>query len=97
MLCKAVARKWPQVYANAVNPGWVPTKMGGQNAPDDLQKGYETQVWLAVSKEKNAMVSGQYFFHQQESKYNFQVDDIQLQEQFLTLCTEITGVFFPER
>ena len=37
MLCMAVARKWPEVYANAVDPGWVPTKMGGQSAPDDLQ------------------------------------------------------------
>lgn len=39
MLCKAVARKWTDVYANAVNPGWVPTKMGGSHAPDDLKKG----------------------------------------------------------
>src|SRR6267154_678861 len=39
MLCLAVARKWPQVYANAVDPGWVPTKMGGKAATDDLQKG----------------------------------------------------------
>jgi NAD(P)-dependent dehydrogenase (short-subunit alcohol dehydrogenase family) len=44
MLCKAVAKHWTDVYANAVNPGWVPTKMGGRGAPDDLQKGYETQV-----------------------------------------------------
>jgi NAD(P)-dependent dehydrogenase (short-subunit alcohol dehydrogenase family) len=28
MLCMAVARKWKDVYSNAVNPGWVPTKMG---------------------------------------------------------------------
>ncbi len=54
MLCMAVARKWPQVYANAVDPGWVPTKMGGQGAPDDLQKGYETQVWLAVSDDEKS-------------------------------------------
>ena len=38
ILCMAVARKWPDVYSNAVDPGWVPTKMGGQGAPDDLQK-----------------------------------------------------------
>ena len=37
LLCKAVARKWPKVYANAVDPGWVPTKMGGRGAPDDLR------------------------------------------------------------
>jgi NAD(P)-dependent dehydrogenase (short-subunit alcohol dehydrogenase family) len=49
MLCMAAARKWPDVYANAVDPGWVPTKMGGRGAPDDLDEGYATQTWLAVS------------------------------------------------
>ena len=67
MLCLAVARKWPGVYANAVDPGWVPTKMGGKGAPDDLQKGFETQVWLAGSNERSAKVSGRYFHHQKES------------------------------
>ncbi|GIV75775.1 MAG: hypothetical protein KatS3mg050_0169 [Litorilinea sp.] len=65
MLCMAVARKWRDVHANAVDPGWVPTRMGGPGAPDDLQKGYETQVWLAVSDDPAAKVSGKYFYHQQ--------------------------------
>ncbi|RYY54534.1 MAG: SDR family NAD(P)-dependent oxidoreductase, partial [Chitinophagaceae bacterium] len=64
MLAKALARKWPEVYANAVDPGWVPTKMGGTGAPDDLEQGYQTQVWLATSDEPAAKVSGQYFHHQ---------------------------------
>src|SRR5436853_6786511 len=63
ILCMAVARRWPQVYANALNPGWVPTKMGGKGAPDDLQKGYETQVWLAVSNEEKSKISGRFFYH----------------------------------
>lgn len=62
MLAKAVARKWPQVYANTLDPGWVPTKMAGKGAPDDLQKGYETQAWLATSNDERAKVSGGYFF-----------------------------------
>ena len=95
MLSKSVARRWPQVYANALDPGWVPTKMGGQGAPDDLKKGYETQVWLAVSDDAKAKVSGRYFFHQKESSHNPQADDILLQDQFLDLCAEITGVSFP--
>ena len=70
MFCKAVARIWPDVYANVVNPGWVPTKMGGSGAPDDLQKGYQTQVWLAVSDDDAAKVSGRYFFHQREREHN---------------------------
>jgi NAD(P)-dependent dehydrogenase (short-subunit alcohol dehydrogenase family) len=95
MLSKAVARKWPQVYSNALNPGWVPTKMGGRGAPDDLQKGFETQVWLAVSDDKRAKVSGRYFFHKKETDYNPEADDVELQEKFLDLCEEITGVAFP--
>jgi NAD(P)-dependent dehydrogenase (short-subunit alcohol dehydrogenase family) len=95
MLCKAVSRKWPQTYANALNPGWVPTKMGGRGAPDDLQKGYETQVWLATSDDTRAKVSGRYFFHQKETRYNTEADDVQLQNKFLDLCEEITGVPFP--
>jgi NAD(P)-dependent dehydrogenase (short-subunit alcohol dehydrogenase family) len=95
MLCQAVARRWPQVYTNTLDPGWVPTKMGGQGAPDDLQKGYETQVWLAVSNDEDAKVSGRYFHHQKESRHNPDADDVQLQDRFLDLCNEITGVSFP--
>ena len=95
LLCKAVARRWPHVYANAVDPGWVPTKMGGRGAPDDLQKGYETQVWLAVSNDRRAKVSGRYFHHQQEGRHNPEADDVELQDRFLDLCEEITGVSFP--
>jgi len=95
LLCKAVARKWPTVYANAVDPGWVPTRMGGSGAPDDLQKGYETQVWLAVSKDEKVKVSGRYFFHQQERKYNTEADDVEVPAKFLSVCREITGISFP--
>jgi NAD(P)-dependent dehydrogenase (short-subunit alcohol dehydrogenase family) len=95
MLCMAVAPKWPQVYANALDPGWVPTKMGGQGAPDDMQKGYETQVWLAASNDEKAKVSGRYFYHRKESRHNGEADEVLLQERFLSLCKEITGVSFP--
>ena len=94
MLCMAVARKWPEVYANAVDPGWVPTKMGGPGAPNDLTKGYETQAWLAVSNDEKARVSGLYFHHKKETSHNPEADDVQLQDRFLSLCKEITGVRF---
>jgi len=92
MLCTAAARKWPDVFSNAVDPGWVPTKMGGLGAPDNLQKGYQTQVWLAVSNDEKAKVTGRYFFHQKERHYNPEADNVQLQGRFLDLCEEITGV-----
>jgi len=96
MLSMAVARKWTDVYANAVDPGWVPTKMGGPGASDDLQKGYETQMWLAVSNDRSAKVSGRYFYHRTERHPNPQANDVMLQERFLSLCGEITGIPFPQ-
>src|SRR4051812_28718095 len=64
-LAFAVARYWPEVRSNAVDPGWVRTRMGGPQAPDDLELGYLTQVWLATSDEPGAATSGRYWHHQQ--------------------------------
>ena len=57
-LAVAVARLWPDVYSNAVDPGWVPTRMGGPGAPDDLRLGHLTQEWLATSDEPEARSTG---------------------------------------
>jgi len=92
MLCKAFARQWPDVFINAIHPGWVPTKMGGKGAPDDLQKGFETQVWLSTSDDKEALVTGKYFFHKKQSRCNPEADEFVLQDQLLRLCGEISGV-----
>jgi NAD(P)-dependent dehydrogenase (short-subunit alcohol dehydrogenase family) len=92
MLAKVLARKWPEVYANAVDPGWVPTKMGGAGAPDDLDKGYQTQVWLAVSDDPEVRVSGQYFYHQKTARFNPSADDLKWQDQLISNCARLTGI-----
>src|SRR4029077_7180385 len=43
ILAFAVARKCPDVFSNAIEPGWVATKMGGPGAPDDLDGAARTQ------------------------------------------------------
>lgn len=96
MLAKAIARRWPEVYSNAVDPGWVPTKMGGSSAPDDLNEGYQTQVWLAVSDEEGAKVSGRYFYHKKEESPHPAAGDVAVQEEFIYTCEQITGFSFPE-
>jgi NAD(P)-dependent dehydrogenase (short-subunit alcohol dehydrogenase family) len=95
LLAKALARFWPEVYANAVDPGWVPTKMGGPNAPDSLEAGMATQVWLAVSDDPRAKVSGRYFHHLREARPQPQADDVGLQAAFLKACAKLTGVALP--
>ena len=95
MLSLIVARKWEDVYSNAVDPGWVPTKMGGKSAPENLDKGYEAQVWLTESDDQQAKVSGRYFYHKTESKYKSEAGLISFQEEFINACQEISGVEFP--
>lgn len=92
LFANAVARKWPDVLVNSVNPGWVPTKMGGRSAPDDLIKGMQTQVWLATSEDKDAKVAGKYFFHKNSESYREEADDHLLQDEFIEICTKLTGI-----
>src|SRR5277367_1671056 len=63
MLAFAIARRWTDVLSNSLEPGWVPTKMGGPGAPDDMDKAHLTQAWLAVNDNPGARVTGKYFHH----------------------------------
>jgi NAD(P)-dependent dehydrogenase (short-subunit alcohol dehydrogenase family) len=94
ILSMVVARKWTDVYSNSVDPGWVPTKMGGRGAPDNLTKGYQTQVWLAVSDDTEAKVSGRYFHHKEQKHYLRAASDVNVQEKFIDMCEQITGVTY---
>src|SRR5580704_9336987 len=83
LLAFAIARRWPEVLSNALEPGWVPTKMGGPGSPDDLDAGCRTQVWLAVSHDRKALVTGSYFYHQQPQSSHPAVSDVDRQEKLL--------------
>lgn len=89
-LAAAVARLWPDVFSNAVDPGWVPTKMGGPGAPDDLRLGHLTQEWLATSDDPEALTSGGYWHHQRRQQPNPAVDDIRFQDQLLAELARAT-------
>ena len=91
VLAFALARRWPQTASNAVEPGWVATKMGGPSAPDDLALGAVTQVWLAASEEPDALISGRYLFHQRPRETHPAVADEEVQERLLAACQELTG------
>ena len=91
-LAFALARRWPKTLSNAVDPGWVPTRMGGAGAPDDLEQGHLTQTWLAVSDEAAAKVSGAYWHHRKQRKPAADVLDTGFQDRLVAKMAELTGV-----
>ncbi|HTY51411.1 MAG TPA: SDR family NAD(P)-dependent oxidoreductase [Steroidobacteraceae bacterium] len=95
ILAFAVARRWPDVLSNSLEPGWVATKMGGPGAPDDLDAAPRTQVWLATSEDAAARVSGQYFYHLKRRAADPAASDPQVQERLLAECARISGVALP--
>jgi NAD(P)-dependent dehydrogenase (short-subunit alcohol dehydrogenase family) len=90
-LAVAVARLWPDVCSNAVDPGWVPTRMGGAGAPDDLRLGHLTQEWLAASDEPEARSSGGYWFHQRLRTPHPAAVDPHFQDDLLAALAGYTG------
>jgi NAD(P)-dependent dehydrogenase (short-subunit alcohol dehydrogenase family) len=89
-LAVAVARLWPHVLSNAVDPGWVPTRMGGPGAPDDLRLGHLTQEWLATSDDPDARTSGGYWYHQRRIEPHPAVHDRRFQDQVLDDLARVT-------
>jgi NAD(P)-dependent dehydrogenase (short-subunit alcohol dehydrogenase family) len=91
-LAMAVARYWPDTLTNAVDPGWVPTKMGGPAAPDDLELGHLTQTWLAVSDEPPATATGGYWQHRQRQTPAAATRDTGFQDELLERLAPLAGV-----
>jgi NAD(P)-dependent dehydrogenase (short-subunit alcohol dehydrogenase family) len=92
MLAFAVARLWPDVRSNALEPGWVPTRMGGPSAPGDISKAHLTQAWLAVSDDPLARSTGAYFYHQALRAPNPIAKDVGAQDRLIEACAQLSGV-----
>jgi NAD(P)-dependent dehydrogenase (short-subunit alcohol dehydrogenase family) len=90
-LAAAVARIWTDAFSNAVDPGWVPTKMGGPGAPDDLRLGHLTQVWLATGDDPEARTSGGYWYHQRRAEPAPSVHDQRFQDHLLQELARFTA------
>jgi NAD(P)-dependent dehydrogenase (short-subunit alcohol dehydrogenase family) len=94
-LAFAVARRWPATASNSLEPGWVPTKMGGSAAPDDLSLAPLTQAWLAASDDPAARATGGYFYHQRPREVHPAARDSAFQERLLDYCETLTGIALP--
>jgi NAD(P)-dependent dehydrogenase (short-subunit alcohol dehydrogenase family) len=95
LLAFAVARRWPGVRSNAVEPGWVATKMGGPGAPDDLSLAPVTQAWLAAGDDPRTDVTGEYFYHQKTRRPHPAAHDPYLQDALLGYCAALSSTPLP--
>lgn len=93
LFAKLLTHLWADVTTTIVDPGWVPTKMGGSAANDDLTLGYTTQVWLATLDDTG--ISGTYYHHMKPDRYDSRVDDQAIQNEFLIALEKITGIKLP--
>jgi NAD(P)-dependent dehydrogenase (short-subunit alcohol dehydrogenase family) len=91
VLAFAIARRWPDVLSNAVDPGWVPTRMGGPAAPDDLTLGHRTQEWLAINDDADARTTGSYWHHQTRLEPHPACRDPRFQDELLDELARQTG------
>lgn len=91
-LAFALARRWPETLSQAVDPGWVRTRMGGPGAPVDLATGARTQAWLAVSEDPAAQASGRYWHDLTAQAPAAEAADPAFQDALLARLAEITGV-----
>jgi NAD(P)-dependent dehydrogenase (short-subunit alcohol dehydrogenase family) len=92
LLAFGVARRWPGVRSNALEPGWVPTRMGGPGAPGDMEAAPVTQAWLAAGTDPATQVTGQYFYHQRTKSPARPTLREDLQDALLHACARISGV-----
>lgn len=91
-IAAALARRWPAVLSNAVDPGWVRTKMGGRLAPVDLDTGQRTQTWLAVSDDPQTRFSGGYWHNLARQEPASEVTDLKFQDRLIARLADLTGV-----
>jgi NAD(P)-dependent dehydrogenase (short-subunit alcohol dehydrogenase family) len=96
LLAFGIARRWPGVLSNALEPGWVQTKMGGTEATDDLDQAHRTQAWLAASDDPEASVTGEYFYHLRRKGTLPAARNVAKQDQLLTICERLSGIALPE-
>lgn len=91
MIALGVARRWPGVRSNAVEPGWVPTRMGGAHAPDDLTEGASTQAWLASSDDRTTQVTGENFYHRKRQSVLATARQAETQDRLFDYLGALTG------
>ncbi|WP_206797510.1 SDR family NAD(P)-dependent oxidoreductase [Amycolatopsis sp. MtRt-6] len=90
-LAAAIASRCPETASHAVDPGWVPTRMGGPGATDDLRAGHETQVWLATGQDIEPRTGG-YWYHRHTQRPHPAAQDATFQAELIAGLEARTGI-----
>ncbi|MEU6372502.1 SDR family NAD(P)-dependent oxidoreductase [Streptomyces sp. NPDC046909] len=90
-LALALAARWEGTVSHAVDPGWVPTRMGGAGAPDDLTAGHRTQEWLATHDDVTPRTGG-YWYHRRTQTPHPASRDPEFQARLLQALERRTGI-----
>ncbi|POS71258.1 short-chain dehydrogenase [Diaporthe helianthi] len=96
MLAKAFARRFRGVESNSVDPGWVPTKMGGSGATGDIEESIGTYVMLALGEGAAEGKTGRHFYNSQEKACQECANDEAAQDELLKRLAEMSGVELPQ-
>jgi NAD(P)-dependent dehydrogenase (short-subunit alcohol dehydrogenase family) len=93
LFAKAFARRWPDVKSNSLDPGWMPTKMGGASATGNFEDSIASYVMLAEGEEELAKKTGAYFTPgKKEETPQKAAEDVSVQDKLLEVCAEFSGV-----
>ncbi|EXM20182.1 Short-chain dehydrogenase/reductase SDR [Fusarium oxysporum f. sp. vasinfectum] len=95
LLANAVARRFKDMSVASVHPGWVPTKVGGTDAPDKLEDGVDTYVMLAEG-DYDQSLTGVYFEPKRRLGEPLPTSgDVDLQEKVVEACEKVVGLKLP--
>lgn len=91
ILAYAFARKWKDCTSNAVDPGWVKTKMGGPSAMDDLDAAVDTFAMLAAGDGAAKGETEKYWYQGRTQSCQAAASNVEIQERLLSELEELSG------
>lgn len=95
LLANAVARRFNNTSVMSVHPGWVATKLGGEDGPDKLEDGVDTYVMLAEG-DYDQSLTGRYFEPKRKlAEPTPQCSEVELQERVVDACERLVGLKLP--
>ena len=66
-----------------------------QGVPLASNEAHRTQVWLAVSDQPEALVTGEYFYHLRRKGTLSAAHDVARQDRLLAICERLSGIALP--